>query len=165
VKGVLPDHWIRSHADDIFVNGSFAETTREAIDHNTRRGYKVISYGLSSFGYDLRIDQKFKVFSPVSCQAIDPKNFNEACFEDVDTQGLPLLIPPNSFVLGQSMEELQIPEDVLCLVIGKSTYARCGIIVNVTPLEPGWRGHVTIEISNTASLRCRSLRYREYLSR
>jgi len=109
----------------------------------------VISYGLSSFGYDIRIGSKFRVFMP-SCfvtTAVDPKNFDSDLLEEVDVVGH-ILIPSNSYALGLSMEYIRMPPDVMAIVVGKSTYARCGIIVNVTPLEPGWEGYITMEISN-----------------
>ncbi|MBM3194783.1 MAG: dCTP deaminase [Chlamydiae bacterium] len=113
-------------------------------------GNKIISYGLSSYGYDLRVDRHFKVFTNVFCSEVDPKGFKEKEF--VDIEGDVCIVPPNSFALAVSMEYFRIPRDVLTLCIGKSTYARCGIIVNVTPFEPEWEGHVTLEISNTTPL-------------
>jgi dCTP deaminase len=111
----------------------------------------VISYGLTSYGYDMRLDRKFKVFhNAYPDTIIDPKNFNTSTFIDVETDVC--VVPPNSFVLGVSVEHFQIPRDVLAICVGKSSYARCGLIVNVTPLEPEWRGKVTIEISNTTPL-------------
>ena len=111
----------------------------------------VISYGLSSYGYDIRVADEFRIFTPTYAgTVIDPKAFNNSAFVEIidDT----CVIPPNSFMLARSFEYMRVPEDVMCLVVGKSTYARCGIIINVTPLEPGWCGHITIEISNTAPL-------------
>lgn len=165
---ILPDNWIIAHKDEIFVQG-FAETTRQVpvikkgatfgksdriFEQDLIKYKPVISYGISSYGYDLRIAREFKVFTPVHNQAVDPKNISDKCFVDINVPKDKdhLLIPPHSFALGRSVEELQIPDDVLCICLGKSTYARCGIIVNVTPLEPGWRGFVTIEISNTTPL-------------
>jgi dCTP deaminase len=113
-------------------------------------GNKIISYGLSSYGYDLRVDRHFKVFTNVFCSEVDPKGFKEKEFVDIEADVC--VIPPNSFALAVSMEYFRIPRDVLTLCIGKSTYARCGIIVNVTPFEPEWEGHVTLEISNTTPL-------------
>ena len=113
-------------------------------------GRRVISYGLSSYGYDLRVGNKFKVFTNVYNTMVDPKNFQEDAF--VDLEGEYCIIPPNSFALAMSVEYFRIPRDVLTLCIGKSTYARCGIIVNVTPFEPEWEGFVTLEISNTTPL-------------
>src|SRR5207244_3269974 len=106
----------------------------------------VISYGVSSYGYDVRVGRHFKVFTNALCAVVDPKNFDRASF--VDVEGDYCLIPPNSFALAETVEYFEIPRDILSICVGKSTYARCGIIVNVTPLEPEWRGRVTIEISN-----------------
>lgn len=110
----------------------------------------VISFGLSSYGYDFRIADDFKIFTNVNNAIVDPKNFDQKAF--VDFQGKECVIPPNSFVLGRSLEYFKIPRDVLGICLGKSTYARCGIVVNVTPLEPEWEGYVTVEISNTTPL-------------
>lgn len=110
----------------------------------------IISYGVSSYGYDVRVGRHFKVFTNVRCAIVDPKHFDPASF--VDVEGDFCLIPPNSFALAETVEFLEIPRDVIGVCVGKSTYARCGIIVNVTPLEPEWRGRVTIEISNTTPL-------------
>jgi len=112
-----------------------------------------ISYGLSSYGYDLRVADEFKVFTPVGSTIIDPKHFDPKAF--VDVQAKSILIPPNSFALARSVEYFRIPRSVLTLCVGKSTYARCGIIVNVTPFEPEWEGHATLEISNTSPLPAR----------
>lgn len=114
----------------------------------------VISYGLSSYGYDMRLGYDFKLFTPTNSTTIDPKSFDEKSFVDVKktAENNVLIIPPNSFALGYSYERIKIPRDVLAICLGKSTYARCGLIVNVTPLEPEWEGHVTIEMSNTAPL-------------
>jgi dCTP deaminase len=114
----------------------------------TRPG--VLSYGLSSYGYDARLGRKFKIFTNAFGAVVDPKNFSPAAFVDVEADVC--VIPPNSFVLGESVETLAVPRDILIICLGKSTYARCGLIVNVTPLEPEWRGKVTIEISNTTPL-------------
>lgn len=112
-----------------------------------------VSYGLGSFGYDIRLAEEFRVFTDVHSPEIDPKEFNEDAF--VEKEGESCLIPPNSFCLGKSLEQFDMPEDLFGIVIGKSTYARCGIIVNMTPLEPGWKGYLTIEISNTTPLPAR----------
>ena len=109
-----------------------------------------ISYGLSSFGYDIRVADEYKIFTNVNNSIVDPKNFDSGSF--VDYKGDICIIPPNSFALARSVEYFRIPRDVLTLCVGKSTYARCGIIVNVTPLEPAWEGHVTLEFSNTTPL-------------
>ena len=113
-------------------------------------GDKVVSYGLSSYGYDLRVSNEFKVFHNVYNTIVDPKEFKEDAF--VDIKGDHCIIPPNSFALAVSVEYFRIPRDICALCIGKSTYARCGIIVNVTPFEPEWEGFVTLEISNTTPL-------------
>src|SRR5580698_3024685 len=110
----------------------------------------VVSYGVSSYGYDVRVGRSFKVFTNVHCALVDPKRFDPASF--VDIEGDSCLIPPNSFALAETVEYFEIPRDILAVCLGKSTYARCGIIVNVTPLEPEWRGKITIEISNTTPL-------------
>lgn len=123
-----------------FVNGQVKESD----------GKKMVSFGLSSYGYDLRVAKKFKVFTNVYNSIVDPKNFQPDAF--VDIEGETCIIPPNSFALAQSVEYFRIPRNVLTLCIGKSTYARCGIIVNVTPFEPEWEGYVTLEISNTTPL-------------
>jgi dCTP deaminase len=113
-------------------------------------GRRVVSYGLSSYGYDLRVADEFKVFTNVFNTVVDPKNFGPKSF--VDLSGEVCIVPPNSFALARSIEYFRVPRDVLTMCIGKSTYARCGIIVNVTPFEPEWEGHVTLEISNTTPL-------------
>jgi len=110
----------------------------------------IISYGLSSYGYDVRIANEFKIFTNLNSTIVDPKNFDPKSF--VDFTGDMCIIPPNSFALGRTVEYFKIPRNVMTLCVGKSTYARCGIITNVTPLEPGWQGHVTLEISNTTPL-------------
>ena len=111
---------------------------------------KIISYGTSSYGYDVRCSTEFKVFTNISSVIVDPKNFDDSSF--VDMHGDTCVIPPNSFALARTVEYFKIPRNVLTICLGKSTYARCGIIVNVTPLEPEWEGHVTLEFSNTTSL-------------
>ena len=109
-----------------------------------------ISYGLSSYGYDIRVSDEYKIFTNVNNSIIDPKNFDSKSF--VDFKGDICIVPPNSFALARSIEYFRIPRNILTICLGKSTYARCGIIVNVTPLEPGWEGHVTLEFSNTTPL-------------
>ncbi len=138
---IMPDHWIRRMAEEHGMIEPFVETQK-------REG--VISYGLSSFGYDARVADEFKVFTNVDNALVDPKNFSEKGF--VSRTGDTCIIPPNSFALGYTVEYFRIPRDVLVICLGKSTYARCGLIVNVTPLEPEWEGQVTIEISNTTPL-------------
>ncbi len=115
---------------------------------------KIISYGVSSYGYDIRIGNKFKIFHNARCAEVDPKNFDTDAFFDVKTDGS-VLIPPNSFMLAQSYEYIRVPRDILVICIGKSTYARCGLPINVTPLEPEWHGHITIEIGNQTPLPAR----------
>jgi dCTP deaminase len=137
----MPDHWIRQQARDCGMIEPFVETQK-------RDG--VISYGLSSYGYDARCADQFKIFTNVDSAVVDPKNFSPASF--VDRTGPVCIIPPNSFALTHTVEYFRIPRDILVVCLGKSTYARCGIIVNVTPLEPEWEGQVTIEISNTTPL-------------
>jgi dCTP deaminase len=135
--GILPDWQI---ARDIKIE-PFADAA-------VRPG--VISYGVSSYGYDVRVGPKFKIFTNVYGAVIDPKNFSPTAF--VDIEGDSCIIPPNSFALAETVEYFEIPRDILAVCLGKSTYARCGIIVNITPLEPEWRGKITIEISNTTPL-------------
>lgn len=116
-------------------------------------GKRVVSYGLSSYGYDLRVSDEFKVFTNVFNTMVDPKAFDERSFVDMQTDVC--IVPPNSFALARSVEYFRIPREALTICVGKSTYARCGIIVNVTPFEPEWEGHVTLEISNTTPLPAR----------
>ena len=117
-------------------------------DRQVRQG--VISYGLSSYGYDIRVADEFKVFTNINNTVVDPKNFDDRSFVDMKTEVC--IIPPNSFALAKTVEYFRIPRDVLTVCVGKSTYARCGLIVNVTPFEPEWEGYVTLEISNTTPL-------------
>jgi dCTP deaminase len=119
----------------------------------TNEAGRLISYGLSSYGYDLRVSDEFKVFTNVFSSVVDPKAFDDRSFVDIQTDIC--IVPPNSFALARSVEYFRIPRDVLTICVGKSTYARCGIIVNVTPFEPEWEGHVTLEISNTTPLPAR----------
>jgi len=118
------------------------------VDHQVREG--VISFGLSSYGYDFRIADEFKVFTNVHSTIVDPKNFDSKSF--LSFKGKECIIPPNSFALARSLERFKIPRDILALCVGKSTYARCGIVTNLTPLEPEWKGYITVEISNTTPL-------------
>jgi len=143
---VCSDKWIRRMAlergmIEPFVDGQ----VKKAED-----GSRVISYGLSSYGYDLRVSREFKVFTNIFNTVVDPKNFDPKSFVDMDTDIC--IVPPNSFALARSVEYFRIPREALTVCVGKSTYARCGIIVNVTPFEPEWEGHVTLEISNTTPL-------------
>ncbi|MCX6987611.1 MAG: dCTP deaminase [Chlamydiae bacterium] len=139
------DRWIRQMSQEEGMIEPF-------IDRQVRfkNGERIISYGLSSYGYDLRVSSEFKVFTNVYNCIVDPKNFSDNSFVNMDVDEC--IVPPNSFALARSIEYFRIPRDVLTVCIGKSTYARCGIIVNVTPFEPGWEGYVTLEISNTTPL-------------
>lgn len=138
---ILSDHWIREAA--------FTQNMIEPfVERQQSQG--LISYGLSSFGYDARVANEFKIFTNVDSAVVDPKNFDHNGFVDRVTDVC--IIPPNSFALARTVEYFRIPRDVLVICLGKSTYARCGIIVNVTPLEPEWEGHVTLEFSNTTPL-------------
>ena len=139
--GLKPDHWIRKMALEHGMIEPF-------VDHQVQEG--VISYGLSSYGYDIRVADEFKIFTNVFSSVVDPKGFDPRSM--VDFKGEVCVIPPNSFALARSVEYFRIPRGVLTLCVGKSTYARCGIIVNVTPFEPEWVGYVTLEISNTTPL-------------
>lgn len=141
VPGILADSQIRELVRTHDMISPFVESQK-------RDG--MISYGLSSYGYDARCADDFKIFTNVDNAIVDPKHFSDQSFVERKTDVC--IIPPNSFVLCHSVEYFKIPEDVLVICLGKSTYARCGLIVNVTPLEPGWEGHVTLEISNTTPL-------------
>ena len=143
------DRWIRKMAIEKDMINPFSEK-------QVREG--VISYGLSSYGYDLRVADEFKIFTNVNCTVVDPKNFDERSFVTVSSECA--IIPPNSFALARSVEYFKIPRDTLTICVGKSTYARCGIIVNVTPFEPEWEGFVTLEISNTTPSARENLRQR-----
>ena len=138
---ILPDTWIREQARNAGMIEPF-------VERQHREG--VISYGLSSFGYDARVSPEFKIFTNVDSAIVDPKDFQAHGFVDRTTDVC--IIPPNSFALSRTVEYFRVPRDVLVICLGKSTYARCGLIVNVTPLEPEWEGHVTLEISNTTPL-------------
>jgi len=139
--GLKPDHWIRKMALENRMIEPFS-------DHQVRDG--VISYGVSSYGYDIRVADEFKIFTGIYSAIVDPKHFDTRLL--VDYKGDVCTIPPNSFALARTVEYFRVPRDVLTICFGKSTYARCGIIVNVTPFEPEWEGYVTLEISNTAPL-------------
>jgi len=138
---IKPDHWIRKMAKehkmiDPFVEGQISKG--------------VISYGLSSYGYDIRVSNEFKVFTNAFNSMVDPKNFDEKSFVEIEDECC--IVPPNSFALARTVEYFRIPRSTITVCVGKSTYARCGIIVNVTPFEPEWEGYVTLEISNTTPL-------------
>jgi dCTP deaminase len=142
---IKADRWIRRMAQEQGMIEPFApQQIRVAND------YKIISYGTSSYGYDVRCANEFKIFTNINSTIVDPKNFDSASFVDIKADVC--IIPPNSFALARTVEFFRIPRSVLTVCLGKSTYARCGIIVNVTPLEPEWEGHVTLEFSNTTPL-------------
>ena len=147
---IKEDAWIRKMAEENEMIVPFEGGQVRSKSGAEGKLERIVSYGLSSYGYDLRISDEFKVFTNVYNSVVDPKSFTEDAF--VDIRGEVCIIPPNSFALGRSVEYFRIPRNVLTLCIGKSTYARCGIIVNVTPFEPEWEGYVTIEISNTTPL-------------
>ena len=138
---IQSDKWIRNMAKSHEMINPFEE--------NQIRDNK-ISYGLSSYGYDARVSNEFKIFTNVNSEVVDPKNFKQSNF--ISKKVSECIIPPNSFVLASTVEYFKIPNDIMVICLGKSTYARCGIIVNVTPLEPGWEGYVTLEFSNTTPL-------------
>ena len=138
---IMSDNWIKKMSLEQGMIEPF-------VDGQKKDG--TISFGLSSYGYDARVSEDFKIFTNVDSALVDPKNFDDKGF--VDRPGNACIIPPNSFALARTVEYFRIPRDVLVVCLGKSTYARCGIIVNVTPLEPEWEGHVTLEFSNTTPL-------------
>jgi dCTP deaminase len=142
---IKADHWIEKMAREHGMIEPF-----EPQQVRTVHDQKIISYGNSSYGYDVRCASEFKIFTNINSAVVDPKNFDENSFVDVESNVC--IIPPNSFALARTVEYFRIPRDVLTICLGKSTYARCGIIVNVTPLEPEWEGHVTLEFSNTTTL-------------
>jgi len=141
---IKADYWIKKMALEQGMIEPF-------VDSQVREG--VISYGLSSYGYDIRIADEFRIFTNINNTIVDPKNFDSRSF--VTFKGDVCIVPPNSFALGRTVEYMRIPRKVMTICVGKSTYARCGIITNVTPLEPGWEGHVTLEISNTSPIPAR----------
>ena len=142
---IKSDRWIKEMAQNNHMIEPF-----EANQINRNNGERIVSYGTSSYGYDVRCSNEFKVFTNLESVTVDPKNFDESSFIDRITDVC--VIPPNSFALARTIEFFRIPRNVLTICLGKSTYARCGIIVNVTPLEPEWEGHVTLEFSNTTPL-------------
>ncbi|RLA62298.1 MAG: dCTP deaminase [Epsilonproteobacteria bacterium] len=139
--GLKSDKWIREKSTKEEMISPFCEGLI---------GEGVVSYGLSSYGYDIRVSNEFKIFTNINAEVVDPKDFNEN--NVVDFKGDVCIVPPNSFALARTIEYFKMPSDTLAICLGKSTYARCGIIVNVTPFEPGFEGHITIEISNTTPL-------------
>ena len=142
---IKSDSWIKKMAGEENMISPFEPDQIKSL-----AGNKDISYGTSSYGYDVRCSSNFKVFTNINSAVVDPKNFDKNSF--VDYEGDTCIIPPNSFALASTIEYFKIPRSVLTICLGKSTYARCGIIVNVTPLEPEWEGHVTLEFSNTTTL-------------
>lgn len=138
---IKPDHWIRKMAKEHNMIEPF-------VEGQISKG--VISYGLSSYGYDIRVSNEFKVFTNVFNSMVDPKNFDEKSFVEIEDECC--IVPPNSFALARTVEYFRIPRSTITVCVGKSTYARCGIIVNVTPFEPEWEGYVTLEISNTTPI-------------
>jgi dCTP deaminase len=146
--GVKSDRWIR----DMATNHGMIEPFESGQVRQGESG-RVISYGTSSYGYDVRCSDEFKIFTNINSAIVDPKDFDSQSFVDIKSEVC--IIPPNSFALARTVEYFRIPRDVLTICLGKSTYARCGIIVNVTPLEPEWEGHVTLEFSNSTPLPAR----------
>ena len=142
---IKADRWIRRMAEEHGMIEPF-----EPGQVREREGERIVSFGTSSYGYDVRCASEFKIFTNIESTLVDPKNFDESSF--VDKHNDICVIPPNSFALARTVEYFRIPRNVLTICLGKSTYARCGIIVNVTPLEPEWEGHVTLEFSNTTPL-------------
>lgn len=142
---IKSDLWIKRMALEYGMIEPFVENQ---IHHN--EGQRLVSYGTSSYGYDVRCANEFKIFTNINSAVVDPKAFDPSSFVDITADVC--IIPPNSFALARTIEYFRIPRDVLTICVGKSTYARCGIIVNVTPLEPEWEGHVTLEFSNTTPL-------------
>ena len=142
---IKSDKWIRRMAAEHGMIEPF-----EPGQVRQASGHRIVSYGTSSYGYDIRCSTEFKIFTNINSTIVDPKSFDEKSF--VDFRGDVCIIPPNSFALARTVERFRVPRNVLVLCLGKSTYARCGIIVNVTPLEPEWEGHVTLEFSNTTPL-------------
>jgi len=144
---IKSDRWIRQQA---LAHGMIEPFVEGQVRQPDQRGLQAISYGLSSYGYDMRVAPEFKIFTNVLSAIVDPKKFDSRSF--VEFEGDVCIVPPNSFALARSVEYFRIPRNVLTICVGKSTYARCGIITNVTPFEPEWEGHVTLEISNTTPL-------------
>lgn len=142
---IKSDHWIQNMAAEQQMIEPYESRQIKTVDGN-----RIVSYGTSSYGYDVRCSNEFKVFTNLESVIVDPKNFDESSF--INKTADVCIIPPNSFALARTVEYFRIPRNVLTICLGKSTYARCGIIVNVTPLEPEWEGHVTLEFSNTTNL-------------
>ena len=148
---IKSDRWIRQMAEQHGMIEPFEpQLVRHVPSEITRNMRPVVSYGLSSYGYDIRCAREFKVFTNINSTIVDPKNFDPRNFVEIEADEC--IIPPNSFALARTVEYFRIPRDVLTVCLGKSTYARCGILVNVTPFEPEWEGYVTLEFSNTTPL-------------
>ena len=150
---IKSDRWIRTMAEQHGMIEPFEPGQVKFSDKGGANGDRIVSYGTSSYGYDVRCSREFKVFTNINSTIVDPKHFDPGSFVDVEADEC--IIPPNSFALARTVEFFRIPRDTLVVCLGKSTYARCGIIVNVTPLEPEWEGHVTLEFSNTTPLPAR----------
>ncbi|MGQ4584077.1 dCTP deaminase [Lysobacter sp. F60174L2] len=150
---IKSDRWIRRMAEQNAMIEPFEAGQVKFSDKGGANGERIVSYGTSSYGYDVRCSREFKVFTNINSTIVDPKHFDPGSFVDVEADEC--IIPPNSFALARTVEFFRIPRDTLVVCLGKSTYARCGIIVNVTPLEPEWEGHVTLEFSNTTPLPAR----------
>ena len=150
---IKSDRWIRRMAEQHAMIEPFEAGQVKFSDKGGANGERIVSYGTSSYGYDVRCSREFKVFTNINSTIVDPKHFDPGSFVDVEADEC--IIPPNSFALARTVEFFRIPRDTLVVCLGKSTYARCGIIVNVTPLEPEWEGHVTLEFSNTTPLPAR----------
>lgn len=155
---IMSDIWIREQAEKGMIEPFVDQQVRSVVQNPygnfigaSKEPKKTISFGVSSYGYDMRLAREFKIFTNAYCAVIDPKNMPEEAFVTVEADDF-ILAPPHSFVLARSVERFKIPHDILALVIGKSTYARCGLIVNCTPMEPGWEGYLTIELSNTTPM-------------
>lgn len=144
---IKSDKWILKMAEEHKMIQPFVSNQVKNLENSAG---KIVSYGLSSYGYDIRVSNEFKIFTNTLNAIVDPKNFQDDSFVSVNTDVC--IVPPNSFALARSVEYFKIPRDILTICLGKSTYARCGIIVNVTPFEPEWQGYVTLEISNTTPL-------------
>ena len=145
IMAIMSDKWIKEKVAKDGMISPFASSQVKEIESK-----KIISYGVSSYGYDARVSSEFKIFTNINTTIVDPKNFDSQSLVSKETDVC--IIPPNSFALARTVEYFKIPKDILVICVGKSTYARCGIIVNVTPLEPGWEGFVTLEFSNTTPL-------------
>ena len=150
---IKSDRWIRRMSEQHGMIEPYEAGQVRFADDGGVAGQRIVSYGTSSYGYDVRCSREFKVFTNINSTIVDPKHFDPKSFVDIEADEC--IIPPNSFALARTVEYFRIPRDTLVVCLGKSTYARCGIIVNVTPLEPEWEGHVTLEFSNTTPLPAR----------